>query len=132
MFHPPLEMRQAVIYGNAVALLPDKEWDEGYVSQGVIAGDVGPTGHLSVQGHEVFPKFFSCLLRLVSVPDLTGRLLESGVAEVDPDPHPGPLSQLFGHERELGVFLFEVFVDDGRFINDHLSVKKDWYFPVWV
>src|SRR3989338_1624622 len=71
------------------------------------------------------PEFSFSLLRVNSVRDLAACRLEPGVAEVYPDPHPCPLSLLSGHERDLRILLFQVFVDDGGFVNDRVAVNQD-------
>ncbi len=58
--------------------------------------------------------------------------MESRITEVNPDSRPGPLSQLFRHERDLGVFLVQIFVNDSGFVNDCISVNEDWHFPIRV
>ena len=58
--------------------------------------------------------------------------MESRITEVNPDSRPGPLSQLFRHERDLGVFLFQVFVNDSGFVDDCISVNEDGHLLIWV
>jgi len=82
----------AVSDGIPVAWLPHKEWDVGKVRQGVAVNEIFPISHLPVQGEEVFLEIFFRLFRFVPMSKVAGRLLESGIAEVNPDPHPSLLA----------------------------------------
>ena len=62
---------------------------------------------------------------------------DPGVGEVDPDARIGAAQHVRGHERGLGVRLFEILVDDRRFEDDivaalehrHLAVGRHFLEP---
>lgn len=58
--------------------------------------------------------------------------LESGVAVVDPDSYSRALVRVLGHKRYLGVFFFEVFVDNRGFVDDRFSVHQHGNFAVRI
>jgi len=121
-----------MVNGYAVSLLPGKDGDEGNVGKRVFSDKVFSVCHLSIQGVEVFSEFFFGLFWLLPVQDLVGRSMNSCVAEVYPDPRVRPLAPLFGHERDVGILFFQVFVDDSGFVDDRIAVNEHRHLGVRV
>ena len=75
---------------------------------------------------------FFGLFDLVVVGDVTRGLLQARVGEVDPDARPRPLVGIFRHERYLGIFFFEIFIDDRRLVDHRVAIFQDGDFAVGI
>lgn len=73
----------------------------------------------------MFVEFLLCRFRVFAAADLMRGAVNARVAEVDPDPRPGTQIKIFGQQRNLRIFFFQIFVDDGGFVNDRLSIDEN-------
>jgi hypothetical protein len=64
--------------------------------------------------------------------DVSAGALQAGVAVVDPYPHTRAGKQILRHERYLGKFFLEIFIDDRRFIDHGIPVHEHGHFPIRI
>ena len=63
---------------------------------------------------------------------VTSRALQARVRVIDPDSRSRALHRIFGHERHLRIFFFEILVDDRRLIDYRSAVYQHRDFAIGV
>ena len=125
-------MRQVIADLSLVALQSTEKRDVGDVRQGIFSGEEFPIFHFSIQGRQVAAQPLFRFLDLIIVRDVAGGVLQTRVAEVDPDARAGAQQGIFGHERGGRIFFLEIFVDDRRLVDHADAIYQYRNFRVGV
>ena len=58
--------------------------------------------------------------------------MDSRVEEIHPDSHLRTFRGVRRQQSGSGVSLFEIFIDDGRFVNHAITFEEHWNFSVRI
>src|SRR5688572_2537398 len=132
IFAPALEVRVSIVDHRAVALTPGVKGNIAHIRERVFADQIFSAGHLFVQSREVLFHTLPGFVRLSIMGDVGSGGMQPGAHIVDPDPCSGAKQEIGGHERDLGKLLFQVLVDDRRFVDDTVAVDQYRHFAVGI
>jgi hypothetical protein len=130
--HPRLQVWQTVVDGRLVALFSDEKRNIGDIRQRIVPHNILPAFHLAIQSSQIFFQFLGRLFDFKIVGDFTAGVLQPRVAVIDPYPCPRAPERVLRHKRYLRIFLFQVFVDDRRFVDDGVAIYQYGNFAVGV
>jgi hypothetical protein len=51
---------------------------------------------------------------------------------IDENAYSSPLGKISGHQRSIGIFLFEILVDNTRLVNHGLPVEDDRHLSIRI
>jgi hypothetical protein len=130
--HPRLQVWQTVVDGRLVALFSDEKRNIRDIRKRIIPHNVLPALHLAIQSSQIFFQLLGRLFDFIIMGDFTASVLQPRVAVIDPYPCPRAAQGILRHERYFRIFLFQVFVDDRRFIDDGVAIHQHGNFAVGV
>ena len=128
---PTPEVGIIVVDDHAVALAPGIERNKRDICQRIIADDVFPARHFFLQRLKMLFHLLSSFVGFPVVADIGSGRMDAAVEKIDPDARLRSKQGVAWHQTDLGKFFVEVFVDDGRLVNDtgiilqhrHLAVR---------
>ena len=115
-----------------VALAPGVKGDERDIGEGIFADQKIFAGHLLVQGLEMLLHLVLGFVQVSIVLQIAGRGMDACVHEIDPDTRLGAQERIARHQPNLRKLFFQIFVENGRFVNHAVAVDQHGHFAVGI